>query len=265
MPGADYRDNLPAIGRVRIASSWSVRDHDSADPVARAIGEGRWSAASGYVKRDGLRWVWLGELTTSRGDAAVVIKGGPAPRLRLVPDRRALKQAIGASRLRAAGIETSEPIATLDVVTKEGQRGRWLVLGAIRGETLAHRLASGGMSFDEEAALARRAGELVRTLCDAGLFNRDHKASNLIVMETGGIGVVDTVAIRRRHGADARRRMLLAMCKELRGIGALPRRAQLMRCLRAASGTEREDWRAVGAMLRAAGDTTPRVDPLGRA
>jgi hypothetical protein len=59
--------------------------------------------------------------------------------------------------------------------------------------------------------------------------------------------------------------MLLAMCKELAGIGALPRKTQLLRCLTAASDDARGDWAAIELAMRRAGDTTPRVDPLAGA
>lgn len=217
------------------------------------------------MKRDSGKWVWLGDLRVADGEIGLVIKCRPRPRLAWLPDRHAIRQAIGAARLVRINVPTSEPIALIDVDTEDGERQRWLVLRAIPGESLARVIARGGMTFDAESDLARRAGALVRTLCDAGLFNRDHKASNLIVSASGELGIVDTVAIRRRRpGERSRRRMLLAMCKELSGIGAMPSKAMLLRCLRSASDDVRADWRAIGAMRRAAGDTTPLVDPLGR-
>ena len=208
----------------------------------------------------------MGDLRTASGMVGLVIKGRSRWGLDaagLIPDRHAIKQAVGAARLRSIGVATSEPIALLDVRSNAGGRERWLVLRALRGETLAHVLAKCERSFGEDAELARRVGALVRTLCNAGLFNRDHKASNLIVSPAGEIGVVDTVAIKhRRPSAPLRRRMLLAMCKELAGIGALSRRAQLMRCLRSASDEAHADWRSIAVTLRRAGDTTPSVDPL---
>lgn len=217
----------------------------------------RWSEGSRFVKRDADRWVWMGELGTSSGTHALVIKGRPRTMTDVLRDRHAIKQSIGAERLRAAGIPTSPPLAIVDVRAHGGNRERWLVLAALPGESLAQVCKRGG----DTPQLAREVGELVRTIGNHGLFNRDHKASNLIVTPEGGVGVIDTVAIRKASGAEPRRRMLLAMCKELRGISAMPRRTQLMRCLLAASDDWREDWRAVGAMLQAAGDTTPRVDP----
>jgi hypothetical protein len=277
MPGAEHPDHaadlaadhadesLGRIASVRVRLLPRPRDRALVDELLGAIRSGRWSPNPGFVKRDKGRWVWLGAFRVADGELGLVIKGRRRPRLGWLPDRHAIRQAIGAARLVRIGVPTSEPIALLDVNTTAGDRQRWLVLRAIPGESLAHVIAQGGMSFDAESALARRAGALVRTLGDAGLFNRDHKASNLIVSASGELGIVDTVAIRRRRpGGPSRRRMLLAMCKELSGIGAMPRRAALLRCLRSASDDVRADWRAIGALRRSAGDTTPRVDPLVR-
>jgi len=262
MPRDDPSNTPPSVSSIRARSLRGAGP--GLDEIVESTRGRRWAEGSGYIKRDGGRWVWMGALLTDRGEVALVIKARPGPALGIIPDRHAIKQAMGAARLRTIDIPTSEPIATMEVRTGSGKRERWLVLTALPGESLAHTLAHRSMSLGEEAALARRAGQLVRTLSEAGLFNRDHKASNLIVLDDGAIGVVDTVAIRRQRGETARRRMLLAMCKELAGIGALPRRAQLLRCLREATDDVRGDWREIGAMLAAAGDTTPRVDPLGR-
>lgn len=255
-----------------VASVWVTRsplsgssDRQAIQEIVNAIRSGdRWSADSRFVKRDGSSWVWLGSLRTASDDVDLVIKGRVGSRFGLISDRHAIKQAIGAARLLKIGVATSEPVALLNILTGSGVRAHWFVLRALEGESLAHELARGERSFAVDAGLARCAGALVRTLCEAGLFNRDHKASNLIVLATGAIGIVDTVAIKRRRGCEqSRRRMLLAMCKELAGIGAMPRRSQLMRCLLSASVDPRADWRAIERMLREAGDTTPRVDPLG--
>jgi len=266
MAGADHREKLGKVVSVRV--SWTplprLSDRAQASEILDGLKEDRWAAGSGFVKRDGGRWVWMGDLQTSTGEIGLVIKGRPRSWLGLIPDHHAIKQAIGAARLRSAGVVTSELLGLFEVRTESGGAEQWLALRALPGETLAHAMARDARSFADGAALARRAGGLVRTLCDAGLFNRDHKASNLIVLDSGEIGVVDTVAVRRRRSGDEfRQRMLLAMCKELAGIGALPRRAQLMRCLRAASGDSRADWAVIAQAMRDAGDTTPRVDPLG--
>ena len=232
--------------------------------ILEALRADDWAPGSRFVKRDGGRWVWLGDLEIASGVVGLVIKGRARSGIGPAADRRAIKQAIGARRLGRAGVLTSEPIALLDVRLETGGRERWFVLRALQGQTLAQAVACGGeRPQEEDAELARRSGALVRTLCQAGLFNRDHKASNLIVTPSGEIGVVDTVAIRRRPvGALARRRMLLAMCKELSGIGVLPGLTQMMRCVLSASDDAHGDWRWIAQALRDAGDTTPRVDPF---
>ncbi len=261
MPPGQTSNQMQTIERVkRIRTPW-FRPAPGApvDELIEAIRAGdRWSEGSRFVKRDGDRWVWMGALSAASGVHALVIKGRSRRFTDVLPDRHAIKQSIGAQRLHAAGVPTSLPLAILDVLSGNGDRERWLVLAALQGESLAHHCKRGDVS----PALAQRAGELVRTITGAGLFNRDHKASNLIVTPEGGVGVIDTVAIRKAAGSEPQRRMLLAMCMELQGINAMPRRSQLLRCLLAASDDWRTDWRAIDAMLRAAGDTTPRINPV---
>jgi len=136
------------------------------------------------------------------------------------------------------------------------------VLLAAPGTDLVATLHASGLPPREESALADAAGSLVRDIDRAGLFNRDHKLSNVVRRPDGSLAVIDTVAIAPRR-ADGRIRMLEAMLREAAGTGLLPRRALRARCVIAAMGGEswRGAWRELQTRLLAAGDTPPRVDP----
>jgi hypothetical protein len=123
------------------------------------------------------------------------------------------------------------------------------------------------MSVREEHALARSVGEFVRTINEAGLYNHDHKLSNIIRCEDGEFGIIDTVAISGAACIAEPSFMLLTMLKEAQGVGLLPRRTLLMRCLQFGVGGEdplSEEWRFIEQSLENAGDTTPKVSPLSR-
>jgi hypothetical protein len=115
-------------------------------------------------------------------------------------------------------------------------------------------------------ALAERVGAIVATIARAGLTNRDHKLSNQVLLADGDIGLVDTVDVRPGGGAPGVEKMLLAMLREARGVGALPGGRTLARCVRAACA---ERWKAAFRRLESIelrlGDTKPEVDPLADA
>ena len=124
--------------------------------------------------------------------------------------------------------------------------------------------------------LARRAGELTARLAAAGLFNRDHKPSNIIVEherpgapKSPGLVLIDTAGVTRL-GARRPERMLFNLVVEFVGTRTLPRRTLLMRALRAyldhangsTRGTPRAVWDEVERLLAEHGDPTPKDDPL---
>ena len=196
----------------------------------------------------------------------------------------------GAELLQTARIPTSKPVAmgTIHALDKEGNltRGQWLVLAYLQGPTLldvfrdAQRLPH-KHRLKRQGVLATKAGESVRSLVRAGLMNRDHKPSNLIVLRSDprnvyvSLGIIDTVGIRRipggnwRHSATAR--MLASLIIEAIGCGVYPNLRSRHIAVRAATGawepwlSIRRVWRGVRRIVESHGDPTPKVNPLGAA
>ena len=119
-------------------------------------------------------------------------------------------------------------------------------------------------------SLAGAVGRHLARLLQAGLFHRDHKASNLLVRRPEHdpeIVIVDADGVRRSTRRDACERMLMSTLVEFLGTGTAPRRANCLRVLRTCltelgRGEEwKPMWRRVERMLDAHGDPTPRDDP----
>jgi hypothetical protein len=253
---------------------------------AGAIADARaWSV----LKEDGGSSVLVGE---ARGRRVVVkchAPSGIAGRAKAAAGvSRLRRQWRGALWLRGRGFGTAAPLALL---RGRGASGvvECLVMEAVEGPTVLEVLARlggrrAGSGRDDGAsppwvrgqhALARALGEQVARLCRSGRYNRDHKASNLIVTRLdrrcAEIAIIDSVAIRRRTAlsGDVAARMLASLVIEPTGVGCPPRRALLMRGARACADaladgrSARELWRRAEAIVRRHGDPRPRVDPLG--
>ena len=128
-----------------------------------------------------------------------------------------------------------------------------------------------------------------------GLFNRDHKPSNIIVTDVGddqtpaSLGIIDAVDFRKVTPTlvfAAPTRMLASMIIEPTGVGVRLRHALMRRALRAyldeswhlasrsdADSDEAMDrtwehqsarafWQSIGERVVRHGDPTPRVNPL---
>lgn len=158
----------------------------------------------------------------------------------------------------------------------DGTRRDWLVMERLAGQSVLEMLAGGATSPRRELAVARALGEQIRHMIAHGRFNRDHKPSNLIVLEasdaTPHIAVIDCVAIlptARAGGAGAAmERMLASLVIEPLGVNIPPRRSLMLASLLAAVGQDgarasaRTLWRAVAARVAAHGDPVPRINPL---
>ncbi|MBS0188538.1 MAG: hypothetical protein JSS51_10750 [Planctomycetes bacterium] len=206
---------------------------------------------------------------------------------------RAFRQWRGARRLARGGIPAARPLALL-LQAGASHPGEWLVLEEAPGETVLHALATDRLSPRDQHALARAVGVQVGAMLRAGLCNRDHKPSNLIVEFEGVDGarvpiltLIDTVAIRRRSNPGEMVRMLATLLIETIGVGVAPRGAIAFRVLRDACaawlegtlgrplGSHPGDRKALRALVRSTarrvdqyiqthGDPTPKVDPLKR-
>ncbi|MEC9373235.1 MAG: hypothetical protein VYC34_05295 [Planctomycetota bacterium] len=227
-----------------------------------------WTAPPRCAKRDGDAATWLGDLVLQSASLPVVLKRIPLRRgaagfiQRLLRRTRAERQSRGAALLTRANIPCSRPILLLRTPSHDH-----LLCERIPGPDALHTLHpdSPTRPVAEQHAIAARNGKSVRALADAGLVNRDHKLSNIILCAGADIALVDTVAITpSRHRDNAIHRMLAAMLFESVGVELLPRRALRMRTLTAAVGRDgaRAEWRRLAETLRAAGDTTPKINPL---
>jgi hypothetical protein len=203
--------------------------------------------------------------------------------LRLSPLDR---EVFGAQMLAAMGVATAEPLA---IGVARGSVGalQCVLTAVVDGDSLLELIAARGRGVRREHEIADAVGVQVAHFFACGVYNRDHKPSNLIV--TGGvdgdgvpvIAVIDAAGVRRGKKPKS---MLASLVIEPLGCGCLPRRALMMRALRAymggvlagmeaeaesgmARGVERaavkDLWRAVARMVAEHGDPTPRDNPLG--
>jgi len=240
--------SAPADVRLTHPGAHEERGRAQAGEILAAWQRGDWAPGGRYAKEEGASYTFLGSLRTATGVRAVAVKQVSSGRglrgwLRaMAPRRRGWRQWRGAARLAAIGTPTAQPL-----LLARGRAGaehcEWLALELVEGRTALATLRAGDLSVGEEHALAAQLGSLVRAIDEAGWFNRDSKLSNVIVRPDGGLVVVDTVGVQRRGGK--RLRMLGAMLNEAMDAGVLPRRAVLMRALRAAADDPKVSWRAM--------------------
>lgn len=209
------------------------------------------------------------------------------------------RQWSGARRLHGAGIPAARPIALLGRSPRAMEPlcrslglppGGYevLVLEHVPGETALEILSAHRLGVRRQHALARAVGVHAATMLRAGLCNRDHKPSNLIVCFEDDIPLltlIDSVGIHRRGNPGELARMLSMLLIEPLGVGLRPRAALVYRVLRDACaawlegtlgrplGAARSDPRALRALVRSTarrveqyiethGDPTPKVHPL---
>lgn len=208
-----------------------------------------------------------------------------------------------AARLSMKGIGTADVLCQARALIGTN-RCELLVMRHVNGRTLLEcmrdsRAHTTPPEVRGDLAIADAVGAQLARFVDAGLWNRDHKPSNLIVQIGGAEGdahrggarvvVLDCVAIRSiglwrsLRGAGVER-MLASLVIEPTGCGCLARRALLLRGLRAyvegelrrlpamasdgarrrlmTRATVRSLWRRVERAAARHGDPTPTIDPL---
>jgi hypothetical protein len=203
-------------------------------------------------------------LTATLAGEPLLLKLTPARGLsahlkRLARATRAHRQWDGALRLAAAGFDTPTPLL-LASVRLDGHPADLLVTRYLRGQTLIEHLAARSArpatpaDAAPDRALADAVGRHVAQIVRAGLFNRDHKPSNLLILDPAppaapstspgptapppapALALLDTVAIRRARSwdlFDAPVAMLTALTLEPLGCRCLPSRTLRVRALRA--------------------------------
>ncbi|QOJ00181.1 MAG: hypothetical protein HRU70_06645 [Phycisphaeraceae bacterium] len=202
---------------------------------------------------------------------------------------RAYRHCRGSERLAGAGVRVARPMV---LATDRGWRREVLVMEALGGPSVLEVAAGrAGLSAREEHAVGLAVGRQVAWLALQGVFNRDHKPSNLIVTsadeEDAEVSVIDTVDVRRGKGMGGAYRMLAMLVIEPTGVGVAPRGALMARVLRSFSEAwltgvlgralsteadrsalrelERVTARRVWGVVSGHGEMRPRVDPLGGA
>lgn len=239
---------------------------------ARALADPVWEAGAAVLKQDGgsvvRRCTLLGQPVVVKSVRLCDLARSVRAALHL---SRAWRQCRGSARLQRAGIPTAPALA---IVRTRGHEH--LVMPALNGDSVLVLVAGDRLSPRRAASLARALGRQIAGLDALGLFNRDHKPSNLVVTVWTGdeptIAIIDTVGIQRRRAVP---RMLFALLIEPLGIGAAPPRTQRMRAILAAidasrPGLQRPErrairnrwWAEIRGMLAAHGDPTPRVPPI---
>ncbi len=150
----------------------------------------------------------------------------------------------GAALLAAEGIPCAPMLALLSR-KDDSVREDCLVMGRLQGSSLLHcldRAKRGEMPIARQHALARAVGLQVGCILAAGLHNRDHKPSNLIVgfderdpdaMPT--VAVADCQGVYRLEREKSRHaiRTQATLAIESIGAGVLPSRTIIARTLRA--------------------------------
>lgn len=282
---------------VRYAEGWGY----AASEWARALAAVDWSTphAEGGPERlklkalpDGTKdcTVWRTTLTFGTGNRArthdVVIKLDPldTPKKKLqalVRRTKAFRQWRGADLLTKLGFRAAPCLAVLRGNAPPGPC-ELLVLTNLPGRTLLEWAADPGVGPRDQHALAAEVGRWTGSLVDRGLYNRDHKPSNVVVHDLGEgrfeCSLVDTVDLQptasllfRRLGTQTPLGDMLAkLWIECAGCGIGPRRTITARVCRAATASAttkdraRTLWRETTTLVRDHGDPRPKDDPLAR-
>lgn len=240
--------------------------------LADELGSSAWLSRARVVKTDDRSSVLSGEVA-GRGVIVKTLVTNPvrsrAPAS--IGKTRLNRQWRGAEMLIERGFPTVEPVLMWQGRSSRGHYAETLVMERVEGRTLLGALAGGALALGTQRELAEEAGRLTARLVKAGLFNRDHKPSNIILRDgasngRGRLVLIDTAGVTRL-GSHRPERMLFNLIVECVGTGTLPRRSVLLAGVKAyvdqvGDGEWREIWRAVERMLAEHGDPTPKDDPL---
>lgn len=277
---------MPALRVIRTALEADGR------AWAAALADGQWRQKARVLKRDGGTVVYRTRLL----DREVVVKCWDMTtksRVQsLLGNTRGLRHWRGAARLRKCGVATAWTWALLRG-DDEGRRVESLVMEALSGRSLLQHMADRDLTVPEEHAVTAAVARDVARLLHRGLYNRDHKPSNLIVVDparsAAKVAVVDCLAISTvglLKGQEPGLQMFTSLMLEPIGVGHPPRRTLILRfltvlleelellkfgpSLELSSRSARRDRRRaipglirqVEARIRDHGDPTPRVNPL---
>ena len=161
-----------------------------------------------------------------------------APKLwlyRFFRSSRCWREWRGAQRLGAAGVRSCTPLAIVHG-RHHGRASESLVLPFVPGRNVARWLKR-HQDPDERRRVADRLGQQLGLMCAAGIINRDHKASNVIIDASCAAGdvlpvIIDPAGLRRRRGDRQAYRMAALLYLTAGRRVPVPMRAAV-RCLRA--------------------------------
>jgi hypothetical protein len=240
-----------------------------------------WKRGATVLKHDERSTVLTGESSAGPVVVKSLLLDRPKDVLsRMFSVTRFVRQWGGAELLARHGFAVATPLALWRGRDEQGRLVESLAMERLSGKTVLRHLADRDLPRDEQFALARELGSQAARLALAGLVNRDHKPSNLIVKSLAGVSgsvgasgsvvaILDTVAIRRARPRAALVHMLFELIVEPIGCRLeIPlglRLAAVRSAVREAGWPRKEVtqlWRDVRAALLAHGDPTPRINPL---
>ncbi len=190
---------------------------------------------------------------------------------------RGARHWLGAKWLSEHDIPTARPIALFHAM-ENNKLIEVLVLEYLAGRTLLKLMSDMEGARGGQVRVAQLVGGQIAELVRLGRYNRDHKPSNLIVLDEGAeserIAVIDCVALRKVGDKVAQAgHMLASLYIEPTGCGVvLPIGLQLRAvraCARAfepervkARQLARELFQVAQSRVLSHGDPTPETDPL---
>src|SRR5262245_50567150 len=74
---------------------------------------------------------------------------------------------------------------------EESSSGDVLIMELVEGPTLADRLQSGALAFDEALEIARQIADALETAHERGIVHRDLKPANIKVRDDGTVKILD--------------------------------------------------------------------------
>lgn len=198
---------------------------------ASAVSDGLWLSRAQVLKDDDGRLVARASLLGRE----VVVKQWPygstgrriQAMLHQTPGERHWR---GADLLQQVGVATAEVLCIARDPSHE-----WLVMEAVDGPSVLECAADEDLAIRDAHAIARALGRLVASLTLGRIFNRDLKASNVLVLgvedREAVLVVIDCGGVRKQRRAQGRYRMLASLVMEMVGVGLSPRATLIMRVL----------------------------------